>query len=104
MDVDKIPLGVNFVKFLSEEVGKCDVLLALIGANWLTIRDEKGNRRLDNPNDFLRIEIATALTRDIPVIPILLDGARMPDNCPRTSKNLRCATGSMSVMPRSTAI
>jgi formylglycine-generating enzyme required for sulfatase activity len=71
MDVDAIPLGVNFIKVLREEVAKCDVLLALIGPNWL-------NRRLDNPSDFLRIEIATALQRDIPVIPILLDGARMP--------------------------
>jgi formylglycine-generating enzyme required for sulfatase activity len=50
----------------------------LIGPNWLNVRNEEGNRRLDNPSDFLRIEIATALQRDIPVIPILLDGARMP--------------------------
>ena len=78
MDVDAIPLGVNFVKVLRDEVAKCDVLLALIGPNWLNVRDEEGNRRLDNPSDFLRIEIATALQRDIPVIPILLDGARMP--------------------------
>ena len=78
MDVDAIPLGVNFIKVLSDEVAKCDVLLALIGPNWLNVRDEEGNRRLDNPSDFLRIEIATALQRDIPVIPILLDGARMP--------------------------
>jgi hypothetical protein len=78
MDVDAIPLGVNFVKVLREEVAKCDVLLALIGPNWLNVRDEEGNRRLDNPADFLRIEIATALQRDIPVIPILLDGTRMP--------------------------
>jgi hypothetical protein len=54
------------------------VLLALIGPNWSDARDEDGNRRLDNPNDFVRIEIAAALQRDIPVIPILLDGARIP--------------------------
>jgi formylglycine-generating enzyme required for sulfatase activity len=78
MDVDAIPLGVNFIKVLRDEVAKCDVLLALIGPNWLNVRDEEGNRRLDNPSDYLRIEIATALQRDIPVIPILLDGARMP--------------------------
>src|SRR5271170_6422596 len=100
MDVDAIPLGVNFIKVLREEVARCDVLLALIGPNWLDVRDEGGNRRLDNPSDFLRIEIATALQRDIRVIPILLDGARCrrPINCPRTSKSLRCATRSMSVM------
>src|SRR5262249_26534021 len=78
MDVDAVPLGVNFVKVLSEEVAKCDVLLAVIGPNWLNARDEDGNRRLDNPHDFVRIEIGAALQRNIPVIPILLDGAKMP--------------------------
>jgi TIR domain len=78
MDVDGIPLGMNFVKVLNEEVAKCGALLAVIGPNWLDVRDDDGNRRLDNPNDFVRIEIAAALQRDIPVIPILLDGAKMP--------------------------
>jgi WD40 repeat protein len=78
MDVDAIPLGMNFVKVLHEEVAKCGVLLAVIGPNWLDARDEDGNRRLDNPTDFVRLEIAAALQRDIPVIPILLDGARVP--------------------------
>jgi formylglycine-generating enzyme required for sulfatase activity len=78
MDVDAIPLGADFVKVIGEEVGKCDVLLAIIGSGWLDACDEDGNRRLENPADFVRIEIATALTRDIPVIPILLDGTRIP--------------------------
>jgi len=78
MDVDAIPLGMNFIKVLSEEVSKCDVLLAIIGPGWLEAHDEDGQRRLDNPNDFVRIEIATALKRDIPVIPILLEGTRVP--------------------------
>jgi hypothetical protein len=78
MDVDAIPLGTNFVKVLHEEVAKCGALLAVIGPDWLDVRDDEGNRRLDNSNDFVRIEIAAALQRDIPVIPILLDGARMP--------------------------
>src|SRR5262249_26237354 len=78
MDVDAVPLGVNFVKVLSEEVAKCDVLLAVIGPNWLNARDEDGNRRLDNPHDFVRVEIGAALQRNIPVIPILLDGAKVP--------------------------
>ena len=60
MDVDAIPLGMNFVKVLHEEVAKCGVLLAVIGPNWLELRDEAGNRRLDNPNDFVRIEIAAS--------------------------------------------
>ena len=78
MDVDAIPLGVDFIKVLREEVAKCDVLLAVIGTHWLDARDEEGNRRLDSAADFVRIEIATALQRGIPVIPILLDGAKIP--------------------------
>jgi formylglycine-generating enzyme required for sulfatase activity len=95
MDVDAIPLGANFIKVLRDEVAKCDVLLALIGPNWLNVRDEEGNRRLDNPRDFLRIEIAAALQRDIPVIPILLDGARMPNasQLPRDLKELSARNG-----------
>src|SRR5215475_10550183 len=71
IDVDAIPLGTNFVKVLHEEVAKCSVLLAVIGLNWLDARDDDGNRRLDDENDFVRIEIASALRRDIPVVPIL---------------------------------
>lgn len=78
MDVDAIPLGVNFVKYLGEQVGKCDVLLAIIGPAWLTLKHDDGSRRLDNPNDLVRVEIAAALARDIPVIPILLEGTRVP--------------------------
>src|SRR3984893_8541237 len=78
MDVDAIPLGTNFSKVLHEEVAKCGVLLAVIGPNWLDARDEDGNRRLDNPNDFVRLEIAAARHRHTPVIPILLDGAKVP--------------------------
>jgi formylglycine-generating enzyme required for sulfatase activity len=78
MDVDSIPLGADFIKVLRGEVARCDVLLAVIGSHWLDARDEQGNRRLDSENDFVRIEIATALQRDIPVIPILLDGVKLP--------------------------
>ena len=78
MDVDAIPLGANFVKALHEAVAKCEVLLAVIGPNWLDARDKEGNRRLDDPSDFVRIEIGAALQRDIPVIPILLDAAKVP--------------------------
>ena len=79
MDVDAIPLGANFVRVLHDEVAKCEVLLAVIGRNWLDARDEHGNHRLENPNDFVRVEIGAALQRDIPVVPILVDGARIPD-------------------------
>jgi len=95
MDVDAIPLGVNFVKILREEVARCGVLLAVIGPDWLDVRDDDGNRRLENPNDFVRIEIAAALQRDIPVIPILLNGARIPkaDQLPDDLKELASRNG-----------
>jgi hypothetical protein len=78
MDVDNVPLGVNFARLLRDEVARCDVLLVVIGRNWLGARGDDGKRRLDNPDDFVRIEIATALRRNIPVIPILLEGATVP--------------------------
>jgi TIR domain len=67
MDIDTIPLGVNFVKVLESWVEQCEVLLVLIGADWVNSTDPKtGKRRLDNPRDFVRVEIRGALTRDIP--------------------------------------
>jgi hypothetical protein len=95
MDVDAIPLGTNFTKVLHDEVAKCGVLLAVIGPNWLDARDEHGNRRLDDPNDFVRIEVAAALQRNIPVIPILLDGATIPkaDQLPEDLKEVALRNG-----------
>ena len=85
-DVDSIQLGDDFVEVLTRAVGSCDVLLALIGDQWLTVTDEHGRRRLDDPDDFVRLEIEAALTRKVRVIPILVDGARMPstDELPDT--------------------
>jgi hypothetical protein len=77
-DVDSIELGDNFVAVITRAVGSCDVLLALIGPQWLTIADDHGRRRLDSGDDFVRLEIEAALTRRVLVIPILVDGARMP--------------------------
>jgi hypothetical protein len=77
-DVDSIELGDDFVEVITRAVGACDVLLALIGPEWLTITDAQGQRRLDNPADFVRLEIEAALTRNVRVIPILVDGASMP--------------------------
>ena len=77
-DVDSIQLGDDFVEVITRAVGSCDVLLALIGELWLTISDEHGGRCLDDPDDFVRLEIEAALTRKVRVIPILVDGARMP--------------------------
>ncbi len=77
-DVDSIQLGDDFVEVITAAVGSCDVLLALIGDRWLTITGEDGRRRLDNPHDYVRLEIEAALKRNIRVIPILVEGARMP--------------------------
>jgi TIR domain len=77
-DVDSIELGDDFVQVITRAVDSCDVLLALIGDEWLTITDEHGRRRLDDPNDFVRLEIEAALTRNVRIIPILVDGAGMP--------------------------
>jgi TIR domain len=77
-DVDSIELGDDFVEVITRAVGSCDVLLALIGDQWLTITDEDGQRRLDDPNDFVRLEIEAALTRNVRLIPILVAGARLP--------------------------
>jgi TIR domain len=95
IDVDGIPLGANFSNILREEIAKCGVLLAVIGRDWLDVRDEAGTRRLDHPTDFVRIEIATALQREIPVIPILLDGTSVPkaDQLPEDLKELALRHG-----------
>ncbi len=78
-DVDSIPLGINFRKHLDEQVGKCDVFLAVIGPDWMGIKAGEGKSRLDDPRDFVRIEIESALQRQIPVIPVLVRGATIPD-------------------------
>jgi tetratricopeptide (TPR) repeat protein len=79
-DVDNIDPGDDFVERITAAVASCDVLLALIGPNWLTITNKKGQRRLDDPEDYVRIEIETALMRKIRVIPILVDDAKMPSS------------------------
>ena len=76
MDVDSVELGEDFVNTIEKTVGSCDVLIAVIGNGWLISRD--GKRRLENSEDYVRIEIATALERDIRLIPVLVDGASMP--------------------------
>ena len=78
MDVAAIEAGRDFRKVIDESVSTCGVLLAIIGKNWSDARDEQGRRRLDDVTDFVRLETASALRRDIPVIPILVRGAKMP--------------------------
>jgi len=78
MDVDAMKPGIDFTKQLEDHVAQCQVLIAVIGPHWLDIKDQSGARRLDNEQDYVRIEIASALKRNIPVIPVLVDGAAMP--------------------------
>jgi hypothetical protein len=77
-DVDNIPPGADFFEVLTERVVACDVLIVIIGADWISSVDKDGQRRLEDPNDFVRVEIEAALQRRIRVIPVLVDGARMP--------------------------
>ncbi len=78
MDISNIEPGTDFVDSIEKALGTCDAFLVLIGRNWLDCRDAKGERRLDNPDDFIRIETSTALKRDVRVFPILVKGAEMP--------------------------
>ena len=78
MDVSAIDPGLDFVDAIEHAVGSCDVLLAVIGREWIDSEDTAGRRRLENSKDFIRIEIATALQRNVRVIPVLVRGAVMP--------------------------
>jgi hypothetical protein len=78
MDLDAIEPGADFVEHIEREVGSCEVLLALIGRDWIDARGPEGNRRLEDPDDWVRLELETGLNRDIRVIPVLVQGAEMP--------------------------
>jgi hypothetical protein len=90
MDVDAMKPGLDFIKQLDSQVAQCHVLLAMIGSHWLDARDQAGKRRLDNDRDSVRIELASALRRDIAVIPVLVEGTAMPseDSLPDDLKPL----------------
>jgi len=78
MDVDSIALGQDFRQILRQRLESCDLMLALIGPGWLDAKDTAGNLRLESATDLVRQEIAAALKRNIPVTPVLLQGAQMP--------------------------
>jgi tetratricopeptide (TPR) repeat protein len=94
-DVDNIALGVDFRAVLDEKVGQCQILLAVIGANWLGAKNQAGELRLQDPADFVRIEIESALKRSIPVIPLLIAGTTMPskDELPESLQDLSFRNG-----------
>jgi len=89
MDVDTVAPGADFVDVIQKAVAESDVLVAFIGKNWAGV-DRNGKSRLNNPNDFVRLEISAALERNIRVIPVLVDGMTMPsqDTLPTSLKTL----------------
>lgn len=89
-DVDSIPYGVDFRRHLEGCVGACELLIAVVGKRWLTVTDTRGNRRIDDPNDAVRVEVETALNREIPLVPVFLDGMDVPagEMFPDTIRNL----------------
>ena len=95
MDVAGIKKGLDFRRIIDEAVSSCGVLLVLIGKNWLAAADDQGQRRLDDAGDFVRLETAAALKRGIPVIPVLVQGARMPREAdlPESLKELAYRNG-----------
>jgi hypothetical protein len=90
LDVDTLEPGTDFVQGITEAVGRCAVLVAVLGPGWLTSTDRSGRRKLDDPEDFVVLEIRTALDRDVRVIPVLVDTATMPtpDELPHSLRDL----------------
>ena len=90
MDIDSIAIGTDFTEAIAEAVSECDILLVLIGREWSTITDSAGRRRIDNPDDYVRVEIETALKRNIRTVPVLVDGAPLPrvDDLPASLRPL----------------
>jgi len=90
MDVVDIELGRDFRRVIDQQIASCGFLLVVIGKGWLNATDNEGRRRLDDSNDFVRLEIAAALKRNIRVIPVLVQGAKMPggDSLPEDLKEL----------------
>lgn len=89
-DADDISPGVHFDHRLKHALGICHVTLVIIGSTWLTATAEDGSRRLDDPNDYVRMEVETSLKRGVSIIPILLDGTGMPkpSELPATMREL----------------
>jgi formylglycine-generating enzyme required for sulfatase activity len=78
LDVRGIDGGENWLQTLERQVAACDAMVVLIGKEWTNLKDEHGNRRLDDPHDKVRFEISQALLRNLPVVPVSIDGAAIP--------------------------
>lgn len=88
MDLDSIEAGLDFEEVIRDAVNSCLVMVALIGSRWATATDDEGRRRIEDPGDYVRFEIRTALERGIRVIPVLADGAK-PLQDPQLPPDLR---------------
>ena len=78
MDVDSIKPGLDFATAIDDQIANCDVMLVVVGKDWLSGKDVSGANRLANPNDMVRLEIQSAFKRGKRVIPVVVDGATMP--------------------------
>jgi hypothetical protein len=78
-DVDSVLPGEDFVARITDAIRSCDVVLVLIGKSWLTTLDAAGQRRIDSPRDYVRLEIEAALANGVRTIPVLFQNANMPD-------------------------
>ena len=78
MDIDSVPLGIDFVEHVREQISGCTAVIVMIGRRWLTMKDKKRRRRLDDEDDLVRTEIRAALQQKVPVIPIVVQNAEMP--------------------------
>lgn len=93
LDYQSIVSGENFAEAIRRSIGTSVVVLAVVGPHWLEIRDAEGRRRLEDPADFVRLEIETALSAGVPVIPVLIEGATMPTSAvlpPSLAEFSRC--------------
>jgi len=89
-DIDSISGGEDFREIISDSVTACKVILAIIGKEWVDARDDKNQKRLNSPNDFVRIELETGMEKNVPIIPVLVNHAKMPvqQELPDSLKNL----------------
>ena len=76
LDLDSIEAGLDFAEVIRDAIDSCLVMVVLIGPQWATLTDDRGCRRLDDPHDYVRFEIRTALKRGVRTIPVLVDGAK----------------------------
>jgi TIR domain len=95
MDIDSVPLGVDFVEHVTEQIAECCAVVVMIGRQWLTVKDKQGRARLHNDSDLVRTEVAAALRLKVPVIPVFVQDAEMPnaDELPEDIRSLTRRNG-----------